>query len=223
MAAAYGDSHLIIQKGGGVKEYVAMSELVPAPDTSSWYTTQYGCLTRDQSLIASRHTFPDARLPRGKPEDPGAAARICLSYRNAWPMQAADAGAMVEAERNHPQFAFNGGGPGTMRQIEVESFLRRLDYPLGPCGQPVIGMESPLFHDAVSPPAPINVPAAVQNAANPIAAIVQGPDQCRAAADAVATSLSSRWVDNPTRYDTTRFAVPFAPPGIGTPAAPVRR
>ena len=94
MAAAYGDSHLIIQKGGGVKEYVAMSELVPAPDTSSWYTTQYGCLTRDQSLVASRHGFPDARLPMGKPEDPGAAAKICLS-------PAMKANAMNS--RKHPQ------------------------------------------------------------------------------------------------------------------------
>lgn len=222
-AAAYGDSHLIIQKGGGVKEYVPMTELVPAPDTSSWYSTQYGCLTRDQSLIAGRHTFPDARLPRGKPEDPAAAAKICLSYRNAWPMNAADAAAMVEAERNHPQFAFNGGGPGTVRQIDTESFLRCLDAPLGPCGQPVIGMDAPLFQNTVAPPAPINVPAAVQNAANPVAAIMRGPDACRAAADAVATGLSGRWVDNPTRYDTMRFAVPFAPPGVGTPGTPVRR
>lgn len=215
MAAAYGDSHLIIQKGSsGARDYMAMSELVPAPDTSTWYKTQYGCLTRDQSLVSARHGFPDARLPMGKPEDPGAAAKICLSYRNAWPMRAADAGAMVEAERNHPQFAFNGGGPGTVRQIQTESFLRRLDYPLSRC-EPVIGMEAPLFKDTVAPPAPINVPPAVQNAANPVAAIVQGPDRCRAEADAVATSMSGRWLDNPTRYDTMRFSVPFAPPGIG--------
>jgi hypothetical protein len=217
MSAAYGDSHLIIQKGGGVKEYTSMSELVPAPDTSAWYSRQYGCLTRDQSLVAARHTFPDARLPMGKPEDPGAAAKICLSYRNAWPMTAADAGAMVEAERNHPQFAFNGGGPGTARQIEMESYLRRLDYPLGHC-EPAIGMEAPLFQNTVAPPAPINVPAAVQNASNPVAAIVRGVDSCRAAADTAATGLSARWLDNPTRYDTMRFEVPFAPPGIGSAA-----
>lgn len=215
MAAAYGDSHLIIQKGGGVKEYVSMSELVSAPDTSTWYNTQYGCLTRDQTLVSSRHGFPDARLPMGKPEDPAAAAKICLSYRNAWPMRAADARAMVEAEQNHPQFAFNGGGPGTVGQIETESFLRRLDYPLGRC-EPVIGMEAPLFNDTVSPPAPFNVPAAVQNAANPVAAIIRGPDQCRMAADAVASSMSGRWLDNPTRYDTMQYQMPFAPPGIGT-------
>jgi hypothetical protein len=219
--AAYGESYQIIQKGGsasGGRENMAMSELVPAPDTSSWYQTQYGCLPWDPTLVARRHTFPDAVLPRGKPEDPAAAARICLSYRNAWPMTAADASAMVEAERNHPQFAFNGGGPGTARQVEMESYLRRLDYPLGNC-QPVIGMEAPLFQNAVAPPAPINVPAAVQNAANPVAAIVAHPDECRAAADAVASAMSGRWADNPTRYDTRRFVVPFAPPGIGTGAA----
>jgi hypothetical protein len=214
-AAAYGDSHLIIEKGGGVKGYVAMSELVPAPDTTAWYSRQYGCLTRDQTEVARRHTFPDAVLPRGKPDDPAAPARICLSYRNAWPMTAADAGAMVEAEKNHPQFAFNGGGPGTARQIEVESFLRRLDYPLSNC-QPAIGMDSPLYQNTVAPPAPINVPAAVQNAANPVAAIIQGVNECRAAADSMATSMSGRWAHNPTRYDTRRFVVPFSPPGIGS-------
>ena len=221
-AAPYNDSHLVLQTAANPAATVGagMATLVPAPDTSSWYQRQYGCLKSDPTAIARLHSFPDAPIPDGIPSNPAASSLICMSYRTAWPMETADAAAMVEAESAHPQFAFNGGGPGTVYQIDVESQLRRLDQPLGRC-QAVLAADAPLYRNTVAPPppAPGAVPAGVLNASNPIAAIVRpgrGADACRAAADEVATSLSGRWLNNPTRYDTMRFTEPFTPPGIGT-------
>lgn len=200
------------------------AELVPAPDTSGWYQTQWGCLRGvDPTAIARRHTFPDAVLPRGQPDDPAAPSRICLEYRTAWAQETANAGAMVDAERAHPTFAFNGGGPGTVTQIDQESQLRRLDQPLTKC-QAVLAADAPLYRNTVAPPPPVGVPREVQNASNPIAAIMRpGGDPCRAAADQVATAMSGRTFHNPTRQDTMRFDLPFAPPGIGkgAPRPPV--
>lgn len=221
-AAGYNDSHLILQTGANpaASTGAGMATLVPAPDTSSWYGRQYGCLKSDPTAVARLHSFPDGPIPEGVPNDPAAASRICLDYRTAWPMEDIDAGAMVDAERMHPQFAFSAGGPGTVYQIDVESQLRRLDQPLGRC-QAVLAADAPLYRNTVAPPppAPGTVPAGVLNASNPVAAIVRpgrGADACRAAADAVAMSMSGRWLNNPTRYDTMQFALPFAPPGIGS-------
>ena len=185
--------------------------------TSTWYQTQYGCPRGvDPTEIARRHTFPDAMIPRGTPDDPAANSKICLEYRNAWPAQLVNPAAMIEVERQHPQFAFHPGGPGTPAQIDVESQLRRLDQPLTNC-QAVLADDAPLFRNTVAPPRPVGVPYGINNAANPVAAMVREEDgQCRKAADRVATGLSSRTFHNPTRYDTTRFAVPFTPPGIGS-------
>ena len=223
---------------------------IPTVDTSGWYATQYGCIRTDPTLIARRHTFPDAIIPRGIPDNVAPPARVidpdnagdgidlqsswsstrigCTDYRTAWPMpnteswvEGENTAAMVDAERNHPQFAFRGGAPGTVYQINLESQLRRLDQQAGPCYQGVMPMDAPLFRNDVAPPPPIGVSEAVQNACNPVAALIrrEGADRCRAEADRVATTLSGRWLNNPTRYDTTRFALPFAPPGIGTPVS----
>ncbi len=192
-----------------------INTLIPAPDTSGWYQRQYGCLKTDPTLIARRHTFPDALLPRGIPEDPAAFSKVCLEYRTAWPQQEVDASAMVASEMEHPQFAFRVGGPATVHQIDTESQLRRLDQPLTNC-QAVLANDAPLYRNTVAPPPPANVPVGVQNAANPIAAIVRpGENPCREAADKVAMAMSARPFHNHTRQDTMLFAKPFAPPGIG--------
>jgi hypothetical protein len=197
-------------------DYVSVSEL--EPNTQDWYATRMGCLTWDQTRVARLHSFPDAAIPLGKPLDPAPHSKICLSYRTSAPAGAVSSAGMMETEMAHPQFAFRPGGPGTPYQIDVESQLRRLDQPLTKI-QAVIPMDAPLFRDTVAPPVPTNVPAGPQNAANPIAAVVRpNSDPCRAAADAVASQLSSRWINNPTRLDTQRFGEPFEPPGIGTPA-----
>lgn len=192
-------------------------------DTRSWYQTQYGCLRSDPTAISRKHTFPDAVIPRGIPDDPAAPSRICLEYRTAWAQEEVDATPMVITEAHHPQFAFRGGAPGTVYQIDVESQLRRLDQPLvgGGVGcQATLASDAPLYRDTVAPPVPSNVPSGPQNAANPVAAILRpGENPCREAADAVATAMSGRWIHNPTRQDTQRFDIPFAPPGIGTGAA----
>ncbi len=196
----------------------SLANLVPEPNTAAWYRTQYGCLKDDPTLIARRHTFPDAGIPRGLPMDPAAASRNCLVYQTAWPQGVADAAAMVDVERDHPQFAFAGRGPGTVSQIDVESQLRRLDQPLvgGGC-QAVLADDAPLYRNTVAPPMVVNVPAGPQNAANPLAAVIlPGTDACRTAADQVAMAMSGRWLHNPTRQDTMRFDKPFAPPGIGS-------
>ena len=216
--APYNGNHAVLL--GPANTYAGdIQRVVSAPNTGTWYQTQYGCLKSDPTLIARRHTFPDAAIPRGMPEDPGAAGRICLEYRNAWPAEIADAAAMVDVERDHPQFAFRAGGPGTVYQIDVESQLRRLDQPLvgGGC-QAVLPADAPLYRNTVAPPPARNVPVGPQNAANPIAAILLPGNEspCRAAADQVATGMSGRWIHNATRQDTMQFAKPFSPPGIGS-------
>lgn len=199
-----------------------MQNLISAPDTTGWYRTQYGCLTSDPTRWARQHSFPDRILPDGIPLDPAASSMICLDYRTAWPLEYVSEkqqDSMVISEMSHPQFAFRAtvGGPASVRQVDVESQLRRLDQPLGRC-QAVLAPDAPLFRNTVAPPVPVPgaVPVSVRNATNPIAAIVQRKDECRAAADAVATSMSGRWINNPTRQDTARMTQPFAPPGIGT-------
>jgi hypothetical protein len=198
-----------------------MESLVPTPDTSTWYRTQYGCLKNDPTRWARLHTFSDAAIPEAIPLDPAASSKICLDYRTAWPLEYrsdAEQETMVLTEMSHPQFAFRAtvGGPATVRQVDVESQLRRLDQPLGNC-QAVLAPDAPLYKNTVAPPVPPPgaVPLGVQNAGNPIAVILRGPDVCRPEADAVATAMSGRRFNNPTRQDTMRMAQPFAPPGIG--------
>jgi hypothetical protein len=217
MAAPYNSANLVLVAGGNSYQG-SVESLIQSPDTSSWYGVAQGCLKSDPTLISRFHTFPDAVIPRGKPDEPAAPSRICMDYRTAWPLEVADAAAMVDAEAQHPQFAFRGGAPGTVYQIDVESQLRRLDQPLGRC-QAVLATNAPLYRNTVAPPTPMGVSPEVQNAANPIAAIMgpdRGADACRDAADAVASKMSGRWVNNPTRYDTSRFVLPFQPPGIGS-------
>jgi len=194
-------------------------------------------------MIARLHTFPDAVIPRGFPEDPAPTSRVCsdincaspplaatatavgcIQYQTAWPQRYVDPNAMIDVEMNHPQFAFKAGGPATPYQIDVESQLRRLDQPLTNC-QAVIPDDAPLYVNTVAPPPVQGVPEAVQNAANPIAAMIRhvGAEQCRIDADKVATAMSGRWALNPTRQDTKRFDLPFTPPGIGTGEARPRR
>jgi hypothetical protein len=149
-----------------------------------------------------------------------APSKICVGYRNAWPLEKmADPTLTVDVERNHPTFAFHVGAPTTLYQIDVESQLRRLDQPLSNC-QAVLADDSPLYRNTVAPPAAGDVPKGVQNAGNPVAAIIRpGGDACRMEADAVATAMSGRPFHNPTRQDTQRFVMPFSPPGVGTGAA----
>lgn len=212
-------------------------------DTSSWYKTNYGCLRTDPTLISRFHTFPDAVIPRGFPEDPAPPSRVCsdttctvpsqkatpegvgcTQYQTAWPQRYVDPNAMIETEMNHPQFAFKAGGPATPYQIDVESQLRRLDQPLTNC-QAIIPEDAPLYRNTVAPPPVHGVPEGVQNAANPVAAMIRkvGAEQCRIDADGVATAMSGRWMNNPTRQDTKRFDLPFSPPGVGTGEARPRR
>lgn len=207
----------ILQTGGHRYTADGVTALVPEPATRDWYATKLGCLTWDQTRVARAHTFPDVPIPRGLPLDPAPHAKVCLTYRTSAPATEVSSEDMVETEMAHPQFAFRPGGPGTPYQIDVESQLRRLDQPLTKV-QAVIPMDAPLHRNTVAPPTPTNVPAGPQNAANPIAAVVHSVDPCRAAADAVASELSNRWINNPTRQDTHRFTEPFGPPGIGTPS-----
>jgi hypothetical protein len=186
------------------------------PDTSTWYKTVTRCLKRDPTLVARYHTFPDAPIPDGVPNDPAAAAQICYSYRTAWPMEVIDSSASVEAERNHPTLGFGVGAPVTSAQIAVESRLRRLDQPLTKC-QMTISEDAPLHRNTVAPPVPYGMPPGVQNASNPVAVLViPGADECRRTSDEVVGAMSGRRFNNPTRQDTMRMDRPFAPPGIGS-------
>jgi hypothetical protein len=213
-AAPYNDSHRILSNPP--KHVYTEEEIVPNPSTAGWYKTRYGCLKSDPTQIARRHTFPDAPLPRGFAKQAAPFTRDCLSYRTAWPFQEVDGSSLVETERNHPSVGFFVGVPVTPAQIDVESHLRRLDQPLGNC-QPTVAEHAPLFRNTVAPPPPVHVSRAVQNASNPVVAILsEERDRCRREADTMASSLSNRTFHNPTRQDTALFAVPFAPPGIGS-------
>ena len=226
----YAANHMILNNPA--KNPYQGAQLIEAPDTSSWYRTNYGCIRTDPTLISRHHSFPDAVIPRGIPEYPAPPSRLCsdticsvpiskegvgcVQYRTAWPQLMVDPEPMMEAAMNHPQFAFSAGGPGTVYQIDVESQLRRLDQPLTNC-QAVIPEDAPLFRNTVAPPPVSGVSEGVQNAANPMAAMIKkvGAEECRIQADAVATAMSGRWLNNGTRQDTKRFALPFVPPGIG--------
>ena len=229
--AGYSQSNFVIQTQAN--QYSgSVGALVPEPNTERWYKTQFGCIRTDPTLIARLHSFPDAMIPRGLPLDPGPPSKVCSDatcapatasaagctvYRTAWPARVVDPTNMIDVEMNHPQFAFRAGGPGTPYQIDVESQLRRLDQPLGNC-QAIIPEDAPLYVNTVAPPAVSGVAYGVQNASNPVAAIVTkvGAEECRIQADTVASAMSGRRFNNPTRQDTMRFDRPFAPPGIGT-------
>lgn len=211
-----------------------MESLIVGANTSTWYKTNYGCIRTDPTMISRLHTFPDAMIPRGTPDTAAPPARVCSDticgsavtvdavgctlYRTAWPAHVVDPEPMIQTEMNHPQFAFRVGGPGTVYQIGVESQLRRLDQPLTNC-QAVIPEDAPLYRNTVAPPPVSRIDAGVQNAANPIVVMIRPDDPaslCRKAADTVASALSDRRFNNPTRQDTMRIGVPVAPPGIGT-------
>ena len=215
----YNDSGLVLPNAQHNPYTGSAAASIPAPDTSSWYSRRSGCLTSDPTLIASRHIFPDASLPIGMPPTIAPSSKVCMQYRTAWPMETTDPTATVNVEMNHPTFAFHVGAPTTMYQIDVESQLRRLDQPLSNC-QAVLSEDSPLYRNTVAPPASGDVPRGVQNAGNPVSAIIRpGTDTCRMNADAVATAMSGRAFNNPTRQDTQRFVMPFSPPGIGSGAS----
>jgi len=231
----YDGKHLVLLNPVG-NPYQNEATLVKEPNTSGWYKTQYGCLRTDPTLISRMHTFPDVVIPRGIPEYPAPPTKVCsdsvcdhavtsetagcTEYRTAWPQRTVDPTAMIETAMNHPQFAFRVGGPATPYQIGVESQLRRLDQPLTK-NQAIIPEDAPLYKNTVAPPPVYGVPEGVQNASNPIAAMVRqvGAEACRQEADAVAMAMSGRWANNPTRQDTKRFDRPFSPPGIGSGSA----
>jgi hypothetical protein len=205
--------------------------LIGPVDTSGWYNTQFGCLRSDPTLIARRHTFPDAPLPLGRPSNPAASVRFAEpSYatpesqlRETWSSQRigcelyqsssllgsqtlVDPSATIEMARQHPQFAFRSGAPATDHQIWVESQLRCIDRPLGSCNQGTIPLDAPLFRNDAAPPTPVGVPEGVQNACNPQAAMIRGSaGGCRAAEDRTASAMSSRRFNNPTRFDTSQL------------------
>ena len=188
------------------------TDFVPAAESASWYSRKYGCLRGvDPTEITRRYTFPDAMLPMGIPNDVAAPSKVCMQYVDAWPMEMADDAAMVEAARNHPQFAFKPRGP-TASQIDVESQLRRLDQPLTKM-QAIIAEDAPLYRNTVQPPQPVGVRADVLNAGNPIATIVRpGASECRDAADSYAVGRSNLLFNNLTRQDTQMYNInPQAP------------
>jgi hypothetical protein len=177
-----------------------------APDTHTWYTSKYGCLITDPTVISRTFTFPGDTLTRHIPQTPAPLVRITNQYRTAWPSISNN-----DMEQNYPQFAFRPGtGPASVAQVDVESQLRRLDQPLGHCTQGIIPFDSPLFSlESAIPPPPSGVPENVQNAANPVAAMIRqiGAEQCRNDADKNMSALSNRTFNNPTRQDTRNLTV----------------
>jgi len=185
----------------------AKSEYMQAPDTTSWYSRRQGCLKGvDPTEIARMYTFPDGRIPMGIPMDPAAASKICLGYVDSRPPELVDADGMMEAARNHPQFAFRPRGPAAS-QVDVESQLRRLDQRLSKM-QAVIADDAPLYRNTVQPPQAIGVRADVQNATNPISSITRpGEAVCREGSDSYALSMSGRRFNNTTRQDTQLYNI----------------
>jgi len=224
-----------------------MNNVIPAPNTGSWYTLPAQCIRWDQERVGRNHTFVGP-IPRGVPLDPGASSKVTSTeysgpiagvgeavssgtlpygasqwyastgWFSAWVPEIVDPVPAMEAAVESPQFAWrHATAPVNVRQMDVESQLRRLDQPLGKCTQGIIPDDAPLYRNTVAPPTPTNVPPGVQNACNPRAAIrgAQG-EGCREEADRVAAALSGRWINNPTRQDTQRLESPVAPPGVGS-------
>jgi len=197
-------------------EQLAATSAAP-PDTSSWYQTQYGCLRTDPTLIARYYSFPDVVLPRA-PKTPAPASQVCgsalcrpspgqqvncVQYDTAWPMERIDSAPLVTASLNHPQFAFHTYGPATPDQMDMESSLRGLDLPISR-NQAVLPLNGPLFQ-SMAPPPVTGLPEGVQNACNPVAAMVTGRDSYRESQDAAAMGASNRLFNNPTLLDTAKL------------------
>jgi hypothetical protein len=221
-----------------------MEGLVPSVNTSTWYRPPPQCIRWNQERVGQRHTFVGP-IPEGAPLDPAPAAKItfpdafgphavpagvhlpygashwsaAVQWATPWPTTVVDPTEAMEAAVDTPQFAWRlrGSGAAPASKMDVESQLRRLDRPLGKCYQGVIPEDAPLYRNTVAPPIAVNVPPGVQNACNPIA-VIRGPqgEGCREEADRIASSLSGRWVNNPTRQDTQRLDSPVSPPGMGT-------
>jgi hypothetical protein len=187
------------------------------PDTSGWYQTQYGCLRTDPTLIARYYSFPDVVLPIA-PLTPAPAAQVCgsslcrpspgkqvncVQYDTPWPMERVDSAPIVAASLNHPQFAFHTWGPATPAQMDMESSLRGLDLPISK-NQAVLPHNGPLFR-SMDPPPVTGLPEGVQNACNPVAAMVTGRDSYRESQDAAASAASSRLFHNSTLLDTAKL------------------
>lgn len=173
------------------------------PDTSGWYQTQYGCLRTDPTLIARYYAFPDVVLPIA-PHTPAPASQVCgQQYDTAWPMERVDSAPIVSASLNHPQFAFHTWGPATPAQMDMESSLRGLGIPISK-NQAVLPLNGPLFQ-SMAPPPVTGLPEGVQNACNPVAAMVHGRDRYRESEDAAASAASSRLFHNSTLLDTAKL------------------
>ena len=176
------------------------------PDTSGWYQTQYGCLRTDPTLIARYYAFPDVVLPIA-PLTPAPASQVCGSpgqqYDTAWPMERVDSAPIVAASLKHPQFAFHTWGPATPAQMDMESSLRGLGLPISK-NQAVLPLDGPLFQ-SMAPPPVTGLPEGVQNACNPVAAMVHGRDRYRESEDAAASAASSRLFHNSTLLDTAKL------------------
>jgi hypothetical protein len=209
-------------------EQLAATSAAP-PDTSSWYQTQYGCLRTDPTLIARYYSFPDVVLPRA-PKTPAPASQVCgsalcrpspgqqtmncVQYDTAWPMERIDSAPLVTASLNHPQFAFHTYGPVAPGQMDMESSLRGLDLPISR-NQAVLPLNGPLFQ-SMAPPPVTGLPEGVQNACNPVAAMVTGRDSYRESQDAAAMGASNRLFNNPTLLDTAKLR-PRVLPDRGQP------
>ena len=187
------------------------------PDTSGWYQTQYGCLRTDPTLIARYYSFPDVVLPIA-PLTPAPASQVCgsalcrpspgqqvncVQYDTVWPMERVDSAPIVTASLNHPQFAFHTYGPVAPGQMDMESSLRGLDLPISK-NQAVLPLNGPLFQ-SMAPPPVTGLPEGVQNACNPVAAMVTGRDSYRESQDAAASAASSRLFHNSTLLDTAKL------------------
>jgi hypothetical protein len=198
------------------------------PDTSGWYQTQYGCLRTDPTLIARYYSFPDVVLPIA-PLTPAPASQVCgsalcrpspgrqvncVQYDTAWPMERVDSAPIVTASLNHPQFAFHTYGPVAPGQMDMESSLRGLDLPISK-NQAVLPLNGPLFQ-SMAPPPVTGLPEGVQNACNPVAAMVHRRDTYREAQDVAASAASSRLFHNSTLLDTAKLR-PRVLPDRGQP------
>ena len=147
-----------------------------------------------------KHTLPEQNYNIPLPLDPRPWTKICLEYVNSTTNE--------PAPKVDPNIAFPAGGffqdPNRyLNSIDSESQLRRLNQPLRKCdaGQYEPNNSGDMFNSRILVPTTNKFNQEIPEIAMPKALLTAGPYTCRAEADAVNMSLSTKPFFNTTKQD----------------------
>jgi len=165
-----------------------------------------------------RRTLPAGYVPQTT--DPRPWTRICMEYTTA--------GETEPAPSVNPNVVLPSGGqfyPASVyaNSIDKESFLRRLDRPLGTCEgdqwEPTLHSDMYTARRLIPERSVPSDPSRIQEVAFPKALLRSGPYDCRAAGDAMNMALGSDYMFNnatkQNRYKLMGKPSKPAPPSQG--------